>query len=135
MIGPGDLAIRDLDDAERGCRTCRECDSLYPDEDGRASLCPDCDARMRPLCACGQPGACVVDIYVDTLLIERSPVCSEACALGEVDEAHPSLIDTVVDAASLSAVIAVAPCWCKMRETTVVDWCPKCGVSEPAKIS
>jgi hypothetical protein len=126
MIGPGDLAIRDLDDDERGCRTCRECDSLYPNDEGRSGLCHGCADRLRPLCACGcgNEATIVADVYCDGEHDCRAPWYSIDDALGATDSNHPVEVRPLDP---LADIIAAGPCWCHMRESTVVDWCPSHG--------
>jgi hypothetical protein len=135
LPGQGDLLMREWDrqdrERERSMRFCQECLDDCHEDDLIDGLCEDCDDRMRPRCDwCGELAASVVDVYVDAQHIERIAVCSEACAIGSKDESHPPLIDTVVDAADLQRVISASPCWCEMRKTTVLQWCPKHGTKK-----
>ena len=135
LPGQGDLLMREWDrqdrEGERDKRTCQECLDDCHKDDWKDELCPDCHDRMRPRCDyCGEPATSVVDVYLDAQHIERIAVCSEACACGSVDTEHPPLIDTVVDAADLQRVIAAGPCWCAMRKTTVLQWCPRHGTKK-----
>ena len=127
------MAIRELDRRERETPMgdCQECYAEVPRRDLIDGLCEECDDIKRPRCDwCGEPATSVVDLYVDGLHIERIAVCSEVCARGSDDHRHPVLIDTVVDAADLQRVIASGPCWCDMRKTTVLQWCPRHGTKK-----
>lgn len=83
-----------------------------------------------PRCFCGSAATMIVDVIFDGQVVERAPVCGQDCARGIGREWKNRRVDTVVDADSLGAVLAVAPCWCKMRETAYCDWCPRHGERE-----
>ena len=91
MIGPGDLAMRDLDDAERGTRTCPACGDLYGNEEGRDGVCHGCADRLHPRCACGcgEDATLVADVYVDGEHDCRAPWYSIEHAVGATDSNHP----------------------------------------------
>ena len=115
---------------ERGIRTC-ECGNEYLPErptDPTITCCPDCARReydrTHPQCTCGAPAKIVADILVNGRVLMRRPWCSEECARGAEDPALPVVVDVLVDAEALPAVIAVAPCWGAMPGNM---WCPKCG--------
>ena len=128
MIGPGDLAIRDLDDAERGTHTCPECGDLYSNEEGREGLCHGCADRLHPRCTCGceEEATIVADLYVDGEHDCRAPWASIEHALDAVDSTEP-LDEHQVDVLPLdplAEIIKAAPCWCSVG----VEWCPQCGM-------
>lgn len=129
--GPGDIACRQMEREEVPMADCPGCGAEVGRDDLTDGLCEDCDDIKRPRCDwCGELATSIVDVYVDNEHVERIPVCSEACACGSVDTEHPPLIDTVVATEDLQRVIAAAPCWCGMRETTTCNYCPKHGTKK-----
>jgi hypothetical protein len=137
LPGIGDLACAAIDRDERNLITCGECGNLFEPRDG-ADICPSCEKRLHPRCACGCGG--LAKIVADTLVmcdngkqehIEREPWVDIEHALGANDATART---SIIPLDPLKDIIAAAPCWCHMRENTdtragtVVGWCPHCGV-------
>jgi hypothetical protein len=80
----------------------------------------------RCACGCGELAEMVADIHADGCHLQRSPWADLAHAMGAVDDNHPVMIDEL---APVAVLLAARTCWCGLRETTVVDWCPRCGYS------
>jgi hypothetical protein len=128
MIGMGDYyeSITASEERHRG-PLCRDPDcEAEADEKSAYGLCASCNARLHPRCACGcgNEATLVADVYVDSLHDCRAPWLNVEHALGAVDSNHP--VD-VRPLDPLAEIIKAAPCWCKIRTTTVCDFCPEHG--------